>query len=209
MIRDFAQGPQHQQIFFTPWWQSTDFSMMGELKDLFPPEVLADWPRECLLLGTGRKSPTPVTLWRKCIHGFTNATSLPNTVPKEEWIYRDAKFHKWYGSTDTTQKKTVWSYIDSVTYNKAMYMHFLELQTVTNIHSPFTHPPGFQCTILPGSESILQEVKLLQENEESLFILPSHCAIVVICTQNRPDWAGNSVLWRDCSQNVSIPHVTT
>lgn len=55
-----------------------------EVKGLrFPPgNVLADWPGDCLLLGTCRKSPTSIVFWRRHTHGFIKATSLPKYSPK-------------------------------------------------------------------------------------------------------------------------------
>lgn len=80
---------------------------MGKLNDAkFPLQVLADWPSDCLFLGTGRRSPTPVPFWRKHTHGLTNGTCLPNTVPKEESISRDVKCLKQYEVNQQAPFKT-------------------------------------------------------------------------------------------------------
>lgn len=172
---DFVPGSTTSAgFFFAQWWDSTDFSEMGELKDLFPPGVFADWPNECLLLDTGKTSPMPITLWRKHIHGFTNATSLPNTVPKEEWIYRAAKFLKWYGVNRQHSKQNYW-------LGDLWQSHVHAFSWLVDYNTVFIHPPTMISMYTPawkqvhtsGSQNSSRRIK-------SLFILPSHCPIVVI-----------------------------
>lgn len=121
---------------------------MGKLNDTkFPPQVLADWPTDCLFLGTGRRSPTPVPFWRK--HSWIDKCHLPPKYsPKGRVNFQRCQMPQIVRGqpTDTIQNKTTYSYVDWMIYNKWLIINHVYASAWIVDHDKYTFPPTLLST---------------------------------------------------------------
>ena len=107
------------------------------------------------------------------------------------------------GSERAIQNKITWSYIDWVTYNKAICLsiYILDLWTMINIHSPLTHTPCFQNihSFVEASPNFRKSSSFRIQKASLSFLPLSHCYL----PKRAVRWEMKSHMWalrmRRCS----------